>query len=158
MEVHERLNVNGPVGRLRTPLIHEDFKGLAAYLDKHNKYSTWEASVRQQFLTTGRWGDEAIMPRLFGNAQERRRFLKRIAIRTPGEPWLWFIYHWILRGGFLEGRRGWIASRIRASYIADVRAKLFELNQEAASSCLASSQPDDSASTIELSRVLVGKH
>ena len=25
--------MDGPVGRLKTPLIHEDFKGLAAYLD-----------------------------------------------------------------------------------------------------------------------------
>ena len=35
------------------PLIHEDFKGLAAYIDRHNKYSTWEARIRHQFLTTG---------------------------------------------------------------------------------------------------------
>jgi len=45
----------------------------------------------------------------------------------PGEPLLWFAYHFILRLGFLEGRPGLIASQIRASYIAQVRAKLFEL-------------------------------
>lgn len=127
MEVHERLIVDGPVGRLATPLIHEDFKGLEAYLDRHNKYSTWEARVRHQFLTTGRWGGEAITPRLWGNVQERRRFLKRLAMRLPGEPWLWFAYHYLLRGGFLEGRRGFVASQIRAQYIAQVRAKLFEM-------------------------------
>lgn len=132
MEVHERLIVDGPVGQLATPLIHEDFKGLEAYLDRHNKYSTWEARVRHQFLTTGRWGGEAITPRLWGNVQERRRFLKRIAMRLPGEPWLWFAYHYLVRGGCLEGRRGLIASQIRAQYIAQVRAKMFELRSQTA--------------------------
>lgn len=127
MEVHERLIVDGRVGRLRTPLVHEDFKGLEAYLDRHNRYSTWEARVRHRFLKTGRWGADSIRPRLFGNTQERRRFLKYLAVRAPFEPQLWFLYHYVVRLGFLEGRPGLIASRIRAQYIADVRAKLFEL-------------------------------
>jgi hypothetical protein len=53
-----------------------------------------------------------------------------IAMRVPFEPQLWFLYHYILRLGFLEGRPGLIASQIRASYIAQVRAKLFELARQ----------------------------
>jgi glycosyltransferase involved in cell wall biosynthesis len=124
MEVHERMIVDGDVGRLRTPLVHEDFKGLDAYRDRHRRYAVWEANVRHRFLVTGRFGEDAIDARLFGNAQERRRFLKRIAIRMPFEPAVWFIYHFILRLGFLEGRAGFIASRIRAEYIADVRRRV----------------------------------
>ena len=127
MEIHERLIVDGAVGKLRVPLIHEDFKGLHAYLDRHNRYSTWEAVVRHTFLKTGRYGRDTIRPRLFGNAQERRRWLKRLIIRLPFEPWLWFINHYFIRLGFLEGRRGLIASQIRAAYISQVRAKMFEL-------------------------------
>lgn len=127
MEVHERLVVDGNIGRIRTPLIHEDFKGLEAYLTRHNRYSTWEAGVRLQHLSCGDWGTTAIRPRLSGNAQERRRFLKQIAIRIPLEPWLWFAWHFVFRLGFLEGRRGLIASQIRSSYIAQVRSKLYEL-------------------------------
>jgi hypothetical protein len=127
MEVHERLIVDGPVGALRTPLIHEDFKGLEAYLDRHNAYSSWEAAVRHAYLTTGRYGKETIRPRLFGNAQERRRFLKGLAVRAPLEPWLWFAYHYFFRLGFLEGWPGLIASQVRADYIRQVRAKLYEL-------------------------------
>ncbi|MEZ6123689.1 MAG: glycosyltransferase family 2 protein [Planctomycetaceae bacterium] len=128
MEVHERLIVNGSVGRIHAPLIHEDFKGLEAYIARHNKYSTWEARVRCLHLRQGDWGRSAITPRLFGNAQERRRFLKQIALRVPFEPWLWFFYHFFLCLGFLEGRRGLIASQIRSSYIAQARSKLFELS------------------------------
>lgn len=127
MEIHERVVVEGRIGRLATPLIHEDFKGLEAYLSRHNKYSTWEAGVRYQYLTTGRYGEDTIIPRLFGNSQERRRFLKALIIRLPLEPQLWFLYHYVLRLGFLEGRPGLIASQIRAAYIAQTRAKMYEL-------------------------------
>ena len=129
MEVHERVIVNGVVGRLRTPLIHDDFKGLEAYLDRHNRYSTWEAYVRFQSLDSGTYGEETIRPRLFGNSQERRRFLKRFIIRAPGEPLAWFLYHYVFMAGFLEGRKGWIAARIRSQYIAQVRWKVFELRR-----------------------------
>jgi glycosyltransferase involved in cell wall biosynthesis len=127
MEVHERVIVNGTVGGLHTPLIHEDFKGLTAYLDKHNRYSTWEAHVRQAYLG-GNWrGETTIRPRLFGNSQERRRFLKKFAIRIPFEPCLWFAYHYFMCLGFLEGMPGLIASQIRMQYISNVRSKLYEL-------------------------------
>lgn len=127
MEIHERVIVNSPTGAFRTPLIHEDFKGLQAYIDRHNRYSTWEAHLRHQWLTTGRYGHTTIRPSLFGNAQERRRFLKRIAVRSPLEPHLWFFYHYILRLGFLEGAPGLIAAQIRADYIRQVRAKMHEI-------------------------------
>jgi hypothetical protein len=127
MEVHERIVVQGRIEQLKTPLIHDDFKGLEAYIDRHNQYSTWEAKVRHQFLTTGCYGEQTIQPHLFGNSQERRRWLKAMIIRLPFEHWLWFFYHYVVRLGFLEGKRGLIASQIRASYIAQVRAKIFEL-------------------------------
>jgi len=127
MEVHERVLVNGKIASLKTPLIHEDFKGLDAYIDRHNKYSSWEASVRYAFLHRPGSQQDAIRPNVFGNHQERRRFLKMIAMRVPFEPQLWFLHHYVFRLGFLEGRPGLIASQIRASYIAQVRAKLYEL-------------------------------
>jgi len=127
MEIHERVIVEGRTGSLETPLIHEDFKGLEAYIYRHNKYSTWEARLRHCFLRTGAYGEDTIRPRLLGNSQERRRALKALVIRLPIEPWLWFGYHYVLRLGLLEGRPGLIAARIRATYIADVRAKVHEL-------------------------------
>jgi glycosyltransferase involved in cell wall biosynthesis len=129
MEVHERIIVDGCVGHLRTPLIHEDFKGLEAYVDRHNTYSTWEALLRQQYWSTGAWGSDTVKPRLFGNSQEQRRWLKRLALRAPFEPQLWFLYHYFIRLGFLEGRPGLIASRLRANYVADVHAKAYELQK-----------------------------
>jgi glycosyltransferase involved in cell wall biosynthesis len=124
MEVHERLLVEGRIGRLKTPLIHEDFKGLEAYLSKHQQYSSWEAKVRQKLLSGGEGASPTVQPRFFGDDQERRRYLKRLAMRVPFEPQLWFLYHFVFRLGFLEGRAGLTASRVRAGYISQVRKKL----------------------------------
>lgn len=129
MEVHERLLVDGTVGSLDTPLIHEDFKGLSAYIDRHNRYSTWEARLRLAYLEDDTYGQESIESNLFGDAQERRRFLKKLAIRIPFEPIWWFLYHYVVCLGFLEGRPGLIASQIRSHYIAHVRAKMYEQRQ-----------------------------
>lgn len=126
MEVHERLLVEGRIGKLNCHLIHEDFKGLEAYITRHNQYSSWEAAIRRRYLSDGDWGNDTIRPNLFGNAQERRRFLKQLVCRLPFEHWVWFINHFVFRLGFLEGRAGLIASRIRAQYIANVKAKMYE--------------------------------
>lgn len=127
MEVHERIVVNGTTGQMRTPLVHEDFKGLEAYIDRHNRYSSWEANVRLRYLDTHGWGGVTITPRPFGNVQERRRYLKGLVVRLPFEAALWFAYHYVACLGFLEGRPGLIASRIRAQYVSNVHAKLYEL-------------------------------
>jgi glycosyltransferase involved in cell wall biosynthesis len=143
MEVHERLVVDGPIGRFSTPLIHNDYKDLGAYLDRHNKYSSWESRLRKSFLETGRYG--SISPRLFGNAQERRRFIKKIAIQTPLEPFFLFLHHYLFQGGILEGRPGYIACKIRSDHFFYVRAKLYELmmaaKREAASGLKGGSAP-----------------
>ena len=128
MEVHERVIVDGSIGRLNTPLIHDDFKGLEAYIDRHNKYSTWEAKLRYQFLTTGNYGGSSVKAKLFGNTQERRRFFKKIAIRIPFEPWFWFCYHFFLKLGFLEGRRGWF-HRVSARHGGTAQPRPAELSR-----------------------------
>jgi len=42
--------------------------------------------VRHRYLTTGGYGEDTIAPRLFGDPQERRRFIKALIIRLPFEP------------------------------------------------------------------------
>lgn len=126
MEVHERIVVDGEIGALKSPVLHEDFKGLQAYIDRHNKYSSWEAELRLRYLDSGRYGDSAVKPKLLGNSQERRRLLKKLVLKMPCEHWVWFGYHYFVRLGFLEGRRGLIACQIRASYIAQTNAKIYE--------------------------------
>ena len=130
MEVHERLIVNGKISKIKTPIIHEDFKDLEAYLYRHNIYSTWKAKSRLRLILNGKHGEETIQPRLFGNSQERHRWLDRLVYRLPFEHWLFFFYHYFFCLGFLEGYRGLIACQIRSSYVAQVQAKVFELQNK----------------------------
>ena len=130
MEVHERIIVDGKISRLRTPIIHEDFKNLEAYISRHNTYSTWKAKARYKLVTEGKYGKNTIKSKLFGNSQERHRWLDRLVYRLPFEHWIFFFYHYIFRLGFLEGYRGLIACQIRSSYVAQVRAKVYELRKQ----------------------------
>ena len=127
MEVHERLIVDGTIGKIRTALLHNDYKNLESFVDRHNKYSTWEAKVRESFAETGRYGQTSIEPRFLGNSQERRRFQKKLVQNIPFEPFVWFLYHYLFHLGFLEGQRGWIACLFKAQYIFQVRAKMKEI-------------------------------
>lgn len=126
MEIHERIIVDGSISKLITPLIHMDFKNLNKYIERHNSYSTWEANLRYKFYKTGKYGEDTIKPKLFGNSQEKKRWLKILIMRLPFEHWLWFFYHYVICLGFINGRRGLIACQIRASYIQQVNAKVFE--------------------------------
>lgn len=121
MEIHERVILNGSATNLKNGIEHIDWNSYSHYISKHNNYATWEADVR-----TSNTFSEDVKSDLFGNVQERRRFLKLIAKRIPFEPFLWFIYHYFFRLGFLEGRRGLIASATRAFYIFIVRSKIYE--------------------------------
>lgn len=82
--VHERLIVDGPLGRLRGELLHEAYRGLDQLLEKMNRYSSAGAAMLQ--------------------SQGRRASLSR-AVRHA----LWaFLRTYVLRAGFLDGREGFM--------------------------------------------------
>lgn len=134
MEVHERIQVSGRIGRFKNSLIHRDHKGLIAYLDRHNRYADWEAALRVRVLSEGHYAHDGIVGRLFGDYQQRRRAMKKLVMLMPAESLIWFFYHYVIRLGFLEGRRGLIACQIRKAYIQNVRARVWELRGSARAS------------------------
>ncbi|MDA0802128.1 MAG: glycosyltransferase family 2 protein [Planctomycetota bacterium] len=52
MEVHEHPVLEGTVGTLSATIEHNDYKGLHAYIARHNDYSSWEASRRMKLDST----------------------------------------------------------------------------------------------------------
>ncbi len=125
VEVHEHIVLNGSVGYLREPMLHLDFKDLHQFIDRHNRYSTWDARMRQH-LREGNEFSSAIPARLFGAPVERKRFLKRIWIRLPGKPLLRFFYMYFLRAGFLDGRAGFIYCVFKAIQEFHIGCKMYE--------------------------------
>ncbi len=125
VELHEWLCVEGPVGRLRAPLLHRDADDLRHFFDRHNTYSDWEALLRTRYARRDRSGE--VRPRLWGTLVERRRWLKRLFLALPGRPLLYFFYSYLLRGGFLDGRAGFHYNILKAFYWYQVRLKEYEI-------------------------------
>lgn len=121
MEIHEHVVVHGPTGCIRHPVRHENFNSLERYIEKHNAYSNWEAHV----LLHG--DDSEMQPSLFGNQAQRRRWLKKKFIRVPGSPLLRFLYVYLLRGGFLDGRAGFTYAMFKFVQTCHVKAKMYEM-------------------------------
>ena len=103
--VNEHMIVDGATGRLRNDFIHEDRKGVTAWIAKHNGYATREA---QELFNTRTAPDyREIDARFFGTQVQRKRWLRRnFWNRLPPliRPFFYFFYRYVLRGGFLDGR------------------------------------------------------
>jgi len=123
-EVHEHLLVEGETGRMVSLMDHYAFPTVAAFVEKHNRYSNWEAAVARQ---TGGAHRAAELQK--GNVGWRRR-LKGWARRLPCRPTLRFIYVYVWQGGFLDGRAGWYFARLHAYYEFLTVVKTYELRRE----------------------------
>jgi len=120
-EVHEHLVAAGPVGHLRNDMLHFAYADIASFVEKHNRYSSWEAHVEEH----GR--ESELKPRLFGSPLERRRFWRQLSRRVPFRSTLRFLYGYVFRLGFLDGRPGLVLCRLLAFYEYLSAAKADEL-------------------------------
>ncbi|OUL23136.1 glycosyltransferase [Nostoc sp. T09] len=125
-EVHEHVILQGKVGYLKNDMLHEDFRDLYHWLERHNRYSNWEARVYYNLLTNQDDGG-TIGANLFGDAVQRKRFLKKVWVRLPFKPLLRFILFYIIQRGFLDGKAGYIYGRLLSQYEYQIGAKLYEL-------------------------------
>lgn len=119
--------VDGPQGRLEGHFLHYSFnKGLAAWFDKHNRYSTQEAAEAMKSVRgrTLRLGDV-----LAADPVRRRRALKELSWRMPFRPLLRFLYMYVLRLGILDGWAGFTYCRLIAMYEYMIDLKVKELER-----------------------------
>lgn len=122
-EVHEHVIVNGPTGRLRCELDHYAFPSVEVFVEKHNRYSNWEARVAADRFLQGTAGDISDAP------VGLRRKLKVLSHRLPFRPLLRFLYIYIWQKGFLDGREGYYFARLHAMYEFLCVAKTYELKK-----------------------------
>jgi glycosyltransferase involved in cell wall biosynthesis len=127
-EVHEHVILQGKVGYLKEDMLHIDFRDIYQWLARHNRYSNWEAQVYYNILN-GKGDGGTIEANLFGNAVERKRFLKKIWVHLPFKPLLRFVLFYFLRLGFLDGKAGYTYGRLLSQYEFNIGVKLLELGQ-----------------------------
>jgi glycosyltransferase involved in cell wall biosynthesis len=115
----ETQEVEGETHELAHDLIDENLKGIDEWFERQNRYSTREAEYElQQEATPFRLGDLAS-----GDPLARRAALKRMAANMPLRPLAYFLYSYVLRGGFLEGRDGLVFCMMKSEYQRMVVAK-----------------------------------
>jgi glycosyltransferase involved in cell wall biosynthesis len=122
-EVNEEYIADGRIGHLEEHLHHYPFnKGIAYWFERHNRYSTMEA------ITKMNMHNQRIVAReLFSKDPiDRRRMLKQFLHRLPHRPLIVFLYLYVVRLGFLDGRAGLHFSRMKAAYEMMIDLKVIE--------------------------------
>lgn len=118
MEVHEHPIIRGKVGMIKSPIIHNDYKGLDKYIERHNAYSTWEA---RRFLNLKKAG--------FSNLTGRQK-LKYKLLNTGLLPMIYFLGAYFVKLGFLDGKEGFFLARYKANYFFQIQTKIRELESK----------------------------
>jgi glycosyltransferase involved in cell wall biosynthesis len=123
-EVHEHVVVRGETGRLRCEMDHYAFPSVEVFVEKHNRYSNWEARValERSLGTSGH---------LQMGAVGLRRRLKGLSQRLPLRGFLRFLYVYLFQRGFLDGREGYYFARLHGFYEFLSEAKTYELKKQA---------------------------
>jgi glycosyltransferase involved in cell wall biosynthesis len=125
-EVHEHVVVRGETGRLRCEMDHYAFPSVEVFVEKHNRYSNWEARVAlDRYLRK----PQATGLQLGATAWRRR--LKQFSQRLPFRPLLRFLYVYVAQRGFLDGREGYYFARLHGFYEFLSLAKTYELKKSA---------------------------
>lgn len=146
--VHEHIIIDEPVGYIKEPMLHHDRRGLELYFAKHNRYSTLEARARFQARMVDSHREKA---QLAPDTRRHRR-LKYLAQRLP-LPGLWrFLYMFLIRLGFLDGRIGFKFCWFIAVYESMVAMKLQELRRHAQGG-----QPEDNPKTAPSSGLAIAE-
>jgi len=113
-------------GRLQGWMHDKNSLPLTDWIARHNRWATMEA---EELLLDRAGGTEQVQPRLFGDGRERARFAKALYYRLPAGPraLLYFVYRYVFRLGFLDGRTGFYFAFFQAFWFRLlVDAKLYE--------------------------------
>lgn len=120
-EINEVYVTDGRTIKLQEHLIHYPFnKGIDWWFERHNAYSTKEASL----VISGQNPLPPLSLASFTDPGTRRATLKAVFYRLPLRPFLTFLYLMVVRGGFLDGYPGFVFASMRLSYEIMIDAKV----------------------------------
>jgi glycosyltransferase involved in cell wall biosynthesis len=127
--VNAHMVADGPTAYLKGDMEHYDRRGLEVYMAKHNVHSTNEARAIAQYMDQGH--EDGIAAKPFGNALERRRWIKHhVYPRLPAK-WLFrFLFMYVLRFGFLDGLTGLRFCMFISAYELLVALKIIEIRKQ----------------------------
>ncbi len=118
VEGHYQPECDKEIGKLDGKISHFDPDPLFDYFSRHNRYSDWEAELR-------------INPEMRGIVRNARTSQGAIFDRLPGKPALFFIYSYILKSGWRDGRAGFNYALSLSFYYWQISAKVIERKNDA---------------------------
>ena len=111
-EVHEHVILNGKADTLRHDMLHFAYPDISIWVEKHNRYSNWEAELEERW----RSGLPEVNGALGHPELQLKRRLKRIYLKIPFRFIFRFFYAYIWKKGFLDGRPGLIFCLLLSFY------------------------------------------
>ena len=122
-EVHEHVLLNGGTAKLKVEIDHYAFPSIDIFVEKHNRYSNWEARVAADTLL------DSSSKKISSRTVDRRRKLKTLSRQLPFRPLLRFLYVYVWQKGFLDGAEGYYFARLHGFYEFLSLAKTRELQK-----------------------------
>ena len=117
-EIHEHVVVQGSTGRLKSIMDHHAFPTIESFVEKHNRYSNWEAIVENE--------QKEKADLIQHNEVKLKRKLRMFFRKLPFRPTLRFLYVYIWQKGFLDGWAGYVFARLHGQYEFLTKAKTRE--------------------------------
>jgi hypothetical protein len=121
--VNEEYVTHGRVAHLQHHLLHYSYHaGFEDWFREQNLHSTMEAHRLLAQSDRSRW---RLSDALSRDPTQRRRALKNLAFNLPGRPLLVFLWFYLVRFGFLDGRAAFCHCVLRAGYeyMIDLKVK-----------------------------------
>jgi len=116
LEVHYQPEATGEVGRTSGLLAHHDLDPVRTWFDRHNKYSDWEDYIHAD-------------PAMRRSVRSSKSLQGQRFDVVPFKPLAFWVYSYIVRAGFLDGRAGLDYAVALASYYWQIGLKTRELQQ-----------------------------
>jgi glycosyltransferase involved in cell wall biosynthesis len=132
MDEHIKLS-SGTTAQLQHDIVDHNLNNLTWWTQKHNNYAIREVidllNIKYNF------GDKpTVTPDFWGSQEQRTRYLKIKYANLPlfTRPFLYFLFRFVIKGGFLDGKKGLIWHFLQGFwYRFLVDAKIYEVYQRA---------------------------
>ncbi|MDH3691915.1 MAG: hypothetical protein OEU36_20935, partial [Gammaproteobacteria bacterium] len=118
----ETQRIDGKLHEIKNDLIDENLKGIDEWFARQNRYSSEDALYElDSKIDPQRLGD------LFGkDPLKRRAGLKELFSRMPGRTTLFFLYCYVWKGGFRDGRDGFMFCYMKSLYQSLIVIKKYD--------------------------------
>jgi glycosyltransferase involved in cell wall biosynthesis len=114
VEGHYQPHIQGITLPMRGRILHQDPDPLFDYFARHNRYSDWEAKLRT---------NEDMRRAVRANRTKQGRFFDLI----PAKPLGFFLYSYVLRNGWRDGKAGFNYAVALSFYYWQISLKTWEL-------------------------------